>query len=182
MLAAEASRLAGEDVDQAAHFRLIEERIRSITDELDAMVWAIDPRHDTLRSLVGYLGDFVSQFAAASSLRCRLDLPTDLPELSLPSDVRHHLFLAVRESVHNAARHAQAAEIALTLRCAAGRLELTIRDDGAGFDPGGVTPGHGMANLRVRLASLGGTCTLESRPGSGTWVHLHCPLPQPPAA
>ena len=55
------------------------------------------------------------------------------------------------------------------------RLEITIRDNGCGFNPSLASVGNGLTNLRERLASLSGSCEISSQPGAGTTVTLVCP-------
>jgi signal transduction histidine kinase len=56
-------------------------------------------------------------------------------------------------------------------------LEISISDNGSGFDPSGSSNGYGLANLRTRLKNLNGRCELDSAPGAGTTVTLRLPLP-----
>jgi signal transduction histidine kinase len=70
--------------------------------------------------------------------------------------------------------------VEIRLKAADGRLELTVRDDGRGFDPAatpGVAEGHlGLTVMRERARSYGGDCAVESRPGAGARVRLWVPL------
>jgi|GEM_PF-385321 len=152
-----------------------------LVQALDAIVWAVNPRHDTLESLARYLVRFSGDFCAHAPLRLRLDVPPELPPVILGSDVRHSLFLAAKEALHNALQHAGAAEIRLHLAVADGWLTLGISDDGRGFTPGPVAEGsghgNGLHNMRQRLAECGGRCEISSAPGRGTQIVFSLPLP-----
>jgi len=65
---------------------------RTLTRALDEIVWALSPQHDTLDSLVTYLGKFAQEFLSAAGIRCRLDVPMQLPRAHLTAEVRHNLF------------------------------------------------------------------------------------------
>ena len=82
-----------------------------------------------------------------------------------PPNVEAAAYFCCLEAVQNAAKHAGAAAIRVTLRGGAGALGFTVEDDGAGFDPAATPPGAGLANMRDRVESLGGTLTAESVPG-----------------
>jgi signal transduction histidine kinase len=86
----------------------------------------------------------------------------------------------VSEALANADAHARARSVEIRLAEAAGRLELTVEDDGRGFDPAaapGVVDGHlGLTVMRERARSYGGDCSVESRPGSPTRVSMWVPL------
>ncbi|MEW6158327.1 MAG: two-component regulator propeller domain-containing protein [Verrucomicrobiota bacterium] len=181
MLAADGADTAPVAKSVAKQFQTINEKVQTIVNELDAMVWAVDPRQDTLLSLAGYLASFVEEFTAAANINCRVDVPRDLPEWPLCSEARHSLFLAVKEAVNNAVRHGCATEICFRMRLEARDLEICVQDNGAGFDPERLTPGqsggNGLSNLQTRLASLGGRCEIQSQPGAGTTVLLRFSLP-----
>jgi signal transduction histidine kinase len=129
--------------------------------------------------VVAGLATLAEEFAASGTADVELDLSVD-PELTsrLPMTHRVQLLQMAREALSNAARHARATRIRLALRSEAGSLELSVEDDGIGFDVADEPPaGHlGLANLRQRAAALGGTMTLNSSPNEGTRFSLRIPL------
>jgi signal transduction histidine kinase len=125
-----------------------------------------------MESFADYLAGHARVFLESSGLACRFKVPIDFPPVKLAGRVRHDLFLAVKETLNNVVRHAQATEVEFGLQLNGPRLELAIADNGRGFDPQDVPRGNGLANLRERLASLGGNCSFESSPGKGTRVRL----------
>lgn len=153
---------------------------RSVTDSLDEIVWAINPRNDTLPHLVNYLAKYARDFLKAADLRCVLDLPASAPPRVLSAEVRHNLFLGVKEAVTNAVRHAHASTVTLTITASAAGLTIEVRDDGRGFDQAPDDDcADGLRNIQQRLAAIGGESRIESRVGAGTTVRLI--LPWPPA-
>jgi signal transduction histidine kinase len=148
---------------------------------LDEIVWAVNPRHDTLASLVEYIGQQTTDLVSAAGLRCRLKLPATTESRHLSADFRHHLFLIVREAVNNATRHARAKEVLLTIEPGAAELRITITDDGIGFSENGAL-GNGLANMRSRAAELGGECAIAGAPGAGTTITVRLPWPQEKSA
>ena len=141
-----------------------------------SIVWAVNPRHDTLASLADYLAAFAAEFLTSTGLALRLDVARDLPPLALNAERRHGLFLAVREALHNAVKHSGAREVWLRLRLDAGALLITVEDRGRGFDTAAASSGDGLRNLRERLAALGGDCRIASIDGAGTKVRFRLPL------
>ncbi len=179
MLAENGSEISTLPASTTNPCRIIKQKVNAAISELDALVWAVNPRQDNLASLVGYLASFVEEYAAASGLECRLELAREWPEWPLSSELRHHVFLAVREAMHNAVRHAAPRRLVLRMDRGDHSLRIALEDDGRGFDPGAVAQGNGLINLRERLASLGGQCDIHSQTGSGTTVVLSVPLTQP---
>jgi signal transduction histidine kinase len=151
---------------------------RELTLQLSEIVWAVNPEHDTLDSFVTYIGKYAHDFLRAAGVRCRLDLPLTLPGVALDSPMRHHLFLAFKEALNNAVRHAKPASVLVTLQVAEDSFTLAVQDDGCGLESRGTPPtGHGIGNMKRRLAEVGGRCTTGPAPGGGTYVRLTVPLP-----
>lgn len=155
------------------------ELIRSV----DAIVWAVNPKNDTLDRFLGYLAHSADQFVRAAGLDIRLDVPDEVPATPLSGRVRHNLFLIVREALNNAVKHAQAKLVRLSVRLdsplTGGRVTITVEDDGRGFEANETADDGrhtGLANMRRRADDIGGTLTLTSRPGSGTRVEITAPL------
>lgn len=150
---------------------------RGLVEKMRETVWAVNPECDTLESLVGYLCQFAESFLSTASVRCRLDVPLQLPGLGVSAELRHNLFLAVKEALNNVVKHAGAEEVWLRFQVGEGRLTLTIQDDGRGFAPEAANGhGNGVRNLRNRMRGLKGEMELTSAPGHGTRVAFHVPL------
>lgn len=145
---------------------------------VDEIVWAVNPRNDTLGQLLDYAGQYAVDFLRAADIRCRIDFPEKIPARALPADVRHGLFMVVKEALNNAVKHSGAKEILLRAEISAASLALTIQDDGRGFDsPKDDALADGLRNMQQRAADLGGECKIESQPGHGTKVRVQLHLP-----
>ncbi len=150
---------------------------REAAQTMDELVWTINARNDTVESFAYYLGQFAEEYVGAAGLRCRLDIPVDLPDRTLAADVRRHLYLASKEAVTNAVKHARATEIGVSLRMMGDTLMLEISDDGCGLPVAGLDPtGNGLKNLRERMPAAGGRLEVESTPGGGTRIRCIVPV------
>lgn len=159
---------------QLERLRLI---ARDAVTSLDQIVWAVNPRHDHLASLIDYIGQQSVDLLRESNIRCRLDFPGDIPNISLPTKFRHHIFLLSREAIHNAIKHSGASEIRIHLELPSEKqLHMTIEDNGCGFDNAAEHPGNGLRNMRERSAELQGTCSIQSH-SHGTHIHFLIPIP-----
>lgn len=153
-----------------ADVKRVERAAREMAIALDEIVWAVNPAHDTLEGLGNYVSQYVTEITAESSTRCRLEIPALLPARFIPSGVRHHLLMALKEALNNALKHGGASETRVRLTFVEPTLTLTVADDGKGFDPAVVPSGNGIANMTRRLVAAGGTCEIRSTPGRGTTV------------
>ena len=140
--------------------------------KLDEIVWAVDPRKDNLTALIRYLAGFAEEYLSVAGLACRVEIPPSVPEMPLEAHVRHQVFLGVKEALHNAVRHANASQVRFQIDLVEQELNVTISDNGRGFDSSDPTQGDGLLNLRERMASLRGRCEIKSRLGEGTTVLL----------
>ena len=152
---------------------------RTLVDALDEIVWAVDPERDTLGSVARYLASYAEEFLGGLKVACRVQIPNSFPDKMVSGEVRHHLFLAVKEALNNAVRHGGATEVGFRIRVGEDGLCVLITDNGSGFDTIQRSNGHGLLNLRNRLEHLQGRCEVESMPGAGTTVSLQLPLSAP---
>jgi signal transduction histidine kinase len=166
-------------------------QITGVTCELmrtmDEIVWAVNPKNDTLESLMNYVCDYADEFLRPAGISLRLRVPARLPGWSLTSEVRHNLFLAVKEILNNIVKHAAATEVTLELRLNASTATLEIQDNGRGLERQSPVNGHagprpmggnGLENLRKRAAAIGGQCRIQSEQGRGTRIGLVLPAPR----
>jgi signal transduction histidine kinase/ligand-binding sensor domain-containing protein len=166
--------------EAAVQLDRIYETTREMTRAMDEIVWAVNPEHDTLDSLGNYLGKYALDYLGSLGIRCRLDLPVQLPQWLITAEVRHHLFLALKEALHNVVKHAAATEVSVSLTTTGNSFTLIARDNGRGFDPNkspeknsgeaGRVSRNGLTNMRRRLEKIGGRCEIQSEPGKGTEV------------
>ena len=122
--------------------------------------------------MADYLGDFASEYLCHSGITCRFDIPVALPPIVLDGRLRHGLLLAVKETLNNVERHAQASEVQFRMTFAEDQLEIVIADNGKGFDTKTKHKGNGLKNLPLRLSQLGGRYRIESSMGNGTIVTI----------
>jgi signal transduction histidine kinase len=206
LLASTGSGESREVENNNDRLRVIAEKARALVSGLDVIVWAIDPKRNSLQSFADYLGRYATELFAASNILCRFKIPIECEAVALAEAARHSLFLAVKEALNNVIRHASATEVKLQMtqanyldplppspqanwvRGEAGReervtiacLEIVITDNGRGFDLNTIRRGNGLTNLHERLKALNGQCHVESQTGKGTTVKFTLPLPRNP--
>ena len=178
------SGLARADLQNPRELETHVAKIAQSADEtvraLEEIVWAVRPGSDTLQSLVEYVAHFAKELFEGDTTRCRLDLPADLPAHPLPPEMRHSIFLVVKEALTNALKHAGAKEVIVQAHATHTTLEIEVRDDGRGFDsrkPPASGKRQGLGNMRSRAAAMGGTLTIQSAPGKGSSVKLTVRIP-----
>lgn len=147
-----------------------------LSEDIHALAYSLHPSLLKDLGLREALKTECAQFVQTCSIR--LQLNADELADRVPLDVGLCIFRIVQESLRNTARHASANQVNVSLRAKHGGLQLTVADDGVGFDPSlgknGARLGH--ASMRQRIALLHGTLEIDSRPGWGTAVTAWVPL------
>jgi signal transduction histidine kinase len=150
---------------------------RSLVATLDEIVWAVNPKYDSVASLASYYSLFAQRFLNLADMACRLQVADSFPATPLDSRLRHGVFLAFREALNNAVRHSGATEVRIAMEVVANQLNIAVADNGKGFALGANLPGSdGMASMQQRMQKLGGACEIMSQPGVGTTVTFRLPL------
>lgn len=158
------------------------ETSRQLTRTMEEIVWAQDPKHDSLDNMVSYFCSFASDLLGVARIACRLDIPIELPNVPLEAEQRHELFLVFKETLNNIIKHSGATEVRISLRIVDGTIQLAVEDNGRGFRQADAPPGkgNGLNNMKNRLQRLGGRVGIHSEPAAGTRVEIFQPIrPQP---
>jgi signal transduction histidine kinase len=120
------------------------------------------------------LGELLRQLAEAIAGRKDVSVAVEVEgECTLPSAVHVSLYRIAQEALNNVVKHAHASQVTVGLRSEGKRVELSITDDGRGFDPACVLPDRlGLGIMRERAQAIGATLTIESAPAHGTHVTI----------
>jgi len=158
----------------------VADRVSRAVDALDdtigdirSAIFALQARHDVKRaSLRERILEITDEMTGPLGFAPSLSLTGDLGE-HVPEEIAGHMLGALRESLSNAARHAGASRVDVTVDAGAD-LVLVVRDDGVGLRD--ITRRSGLANLADRADQLGGTLKVGSADGGGTELHWQVPL------
>jgi ligand-binding sensor domain-containing protein/two-component sensor histidine kinase len=149
---------------------------REAVQTLDELVWTVNARNDTVDGFAAYAGRLAEEVAAAAGLRLRLHAQPNLSAYELAADLRRHVYLAFKEALNNAVKHAQASALQVEIAVVDRTLRVVLADDGRGLEGPGDPTGNGLTNMRERMAAAGGTVRFESTPGEGCRVTFELPL------
>jgi signal transduction histidine kinase len=159
-----------------ANAQQVSSAARQVIKALDETVWAVNPRNDTLAHLIDYIGQFAVEFLRTAGIRCYVDLPARADKRPVSAEIRHNLFLVVKEALNNVVRHAGATEVRLRIESDGSGLTIAIDDNGRGFATGPrQAEEDGLRNMRQRSQEIGAEFDLESRRGEGTRILVRLP-------
>jgi signal transduction histidine kinase len=156
--------------------RSMREGLVRLSEDVHALSYRLHPSILEDLGLVEALNSECERFSKTCPVRLETNAQ-DVPA-TVPRDVALCLFRIAQEGLRNIARHAGATRVEVGLRRTDDGLQLTVKDNGAGFDPAqhraGVSLGH--AGMRQRVFFLGGTIEIDSSPGRGTMIFAWVPL------
>jgi signal transduction histidine kinase len=155
----------------------LSDRVMDMVNSLDEIVWAVNPRNDTLSLMVDYFGLYAQRLLELASINWSFDVSEDLPDMMLDPRFRQEVFLAFKEALTNVIQHAGAHRVRLQLDIEGEDLIVIVSDDGSGIGSDLREAGaDGLENMKTRMASLGGHCSVQSDQQTGTTVRLQAPL------
>jgi signal transduction histidine kinase len=151
----------------------ISEISSDVVDEMSEIIWAMNPRNDTLDSFTSYIRQHASSYVESAEIEGTFSFPDQIPSYPMSSELRRNLFLTVKEAFHNIVKHSGAGYVHMSLYLDKLHLHIKIEDDGNGFDLEKlVTWGNGLANMRKRIEELEGSFDINSQVGKGTVIEL----------
>jgi signal transduction histidine kinase len=158
-------------------FSRISDGLREALGAMDEVLWAVNPRHDTVSDFVTYVCEYAQTFLQPTAIQCLLEVEPDMPSLDFDLPLRRSLLLAVKEAITNAAKHSGATQLLLKIHRQDSGLNVIVEDDGKGFDPAKSSgKRNGIGNMIQRMNEVGGRCAVVSKPGKGCRVEFSLPL------
>ncbi|MEP6849181.1 MAG: two-component regulator propeller domain-containing protein [Acidobacteriota bacterium] len=136
------------------------------------IVWAIDPKKDSLIGLTRRMRRYAEEILERRDIHLEFNAPVVEPDLKLGADLRRDLYLIFKEAVNNIVRHSKAAKVTIDFRLVGKELVLQISDDGIGFKTDGEYDGNGLSNINKRATDRGGELEIDSTSGVGTRIIL----------
>lgn len=163
-----------KDTGQTKEIERISEAAGELVDKMSEIIWAMSSSNDSLANLIAYMRSFAADFLEHAHVQHRFIIPEAIPNVKLSGGTRRHIYLAVKESLHNVVKHAQATEVIIEVKVFK-NMTIMIRDNGKGFDPEKVRLfGNGLKNIEKRMQQVGGQADIISQ--NGTTVFLDIPL------
>jgi signal transduction histidine kinase len=155
----------------------LSEAARRLVTGLDEIVWAVNPKYDSVTSLASYYALFAQRFLNLAEIACRFDTVGKLPDYPMLSQLRHDIFLAFKEALNNVVRHSGATEVHIRITVIQDQLMISVTDNGCGFETNLGEPGSdGIIGMHERMEKLGGRCVINSHAGQGTTVEFRLAL------
>jgi signal transduction histidine kinase len=125
--------------------------------------------------ILATIGWFIREFQKVYS-HISIEKQISAEENEIPDSLKTPLFRIMQEAMNNIAKHSKADLARLILRKMKHKIELSIEDNGEGFDPKNTKQGLGLTSMKERTELSGGTFAVESIPGKGTTIRAQWPI------
>ena len=165
-----------EDRAMAKLLSLITTTANESVESMSDIVWAINPKGDSLQNLIQRMRRFASDGFTARNIEFEFRAPELDRHVEMGADLRREVFLLFKEAVNNVLRHSTCTRAEIEVNLDGHDVCLRVSDNGKGFDTTSDTDGHGLVSIRQRARNLAGTLEVTSAPGNGTTIALRAPL------
>jgi signal transduction histidine kinase len=149
---------------------------REVTEEMDQIIWALNPKNDNLEGLASYIRRFAFEYLEPAPIECVFDFPEEMPDRELSVEVRRNIYLVSREAFHNVVKHSGATKVRVSLVLNDHGFRILIKDNGNGFEIDKLDfKGNGLVNMKKRMNDIGGEIVIRSSAGEGTEILIDLP-------
>lgn len=150
---------------------------RGLLSTMDEVLWAVNPRRDTLRDFASYVCSYAQEFLKNTPIQCLFEVDAELSTATFDLPLRRSLLMAIKETLNNAVKYSKASELKLKIHLREKKLVVVVEDNGQGFDMANIRSGrNGLNNIDQRLKEMGGSCQITSRPGHGCRIEFQIPF------
>jgi signal transduction histidine kinase len=143
-----------------------------LMEKMDDIVWSINPKNDSLENLLLRIKRFGGALFEAKDIDYNMDIQDNVKNIRLPMEYRQHIFLIMKEAINNLVKYAKATKASISASYSDDQLEVTILDNGDGFEMPDQASGNGILNMKNRAQQMNASLVIESRLGQGTKVFL----------
>lgn len=141
---------------------------RNLINNISEIVWAVNPKNDSLDNLAAYLREYAGELMETAGINFTPDFCEDIDTLPLQSEMRRNIFLAVKEILNNIIKHAKAKNVFFSFCRNEKAISILIKDDGCGFNTENIKRGNGLSNITQRIQDCCGTIEIDSEINRGT--------------
>ena len=148
----------------------IADNARQTISQMSDVVWSMRSDTNNARQLAERLESVGRELLTVRGIQLRVETDVELERLTLRPDVVRNLYLIGKEALHNAAKYSAATEVVLRVKRAGSRVQVSVMDNGQGFDQQTAGGGNGLNNMGRRATAIGADYRLTTQPGQGTVV------------
>ena len=167
LLQAKAGNLNSEEM-----IREIGTNAQNMLESMDNIIWSVIPQNDKFENLMLRIRKYAIPLFESKGIGFSFTASESLNTLTVSMDKRRNIFLIVKEAVNNLVKYSECTHASIEFSCLHSLLQITVNDDGKGFDPTQDYGRNGLRNMKQRAEKIGGELSVRSDPEQGTSVRL----------
>ncbi|MBS1946305.1 MAG: hypothetical protein JST47_00925 [Bacteroidetes bacterium] len=150
---------------------------RNMIENMNDIVWAINPRNDQFGHIIQKMQYFAGELLSGKNILLQFSIDEKIKSINLTMEKRKNFYLIFKEAVNNAYKYSMCKTVNVVLAAGTGKLVMIITDDGCGFDIlQEKTHGNGLKNMHDRAKEIGADIDIKSWEAKGTRLELSLPL------
>lgn len=154
----------------------VKETAKRMIENMRDLIWALNPDNTTIANLLARMREYSTDYLEDYPIEIQNYFPENLPQTPITKEAHRELFMVVKESFNNIAKHSKATKVSFTAIIELDYLKLSIKDNGLGFNVDLDKKGNGLRNMQSRLESIDGIFTIISNHVNGTEIQVAVPL------
>ncbi len=137
---------------------------RETVENISDIVWSVNPKNDSAKYLIDRMRVFATDLVAASEIKIQFDHHPGIEHVKLSMEQRKNIFLIFKEAIYNSVKYSGCKNIIININKTSGGLQVTIKDDGSGFDLNNYVSknGNGIPNMRLRASEINCDFSIKS--------------------
>lgn len=161
-------------INQGELLDKIEITSRETIANMSDIVWAINPKNDTMEKMVERMENFALDLLSPKNIAFEFDIEKNIVSQKLDLDKRKTIFPVFKEAIYNAMKYSACKKIQVRIYKEEDRINLEVKDDGNGFELTGVKSrnGNGIQNMKIRAQEINGVLEIKSIINKGTSIKL----------
>jgi signal transduction histidine kinase len=163
-----------KDLEEKREYERLSDSSRSAMAQLRETIWAIKTEEITVEKFAVKLNELCKKYS--EGLGVKLSVKQSGENYLLPPAKVINLFRVCQEAVNNAIKYSGCTEIEIELNAESNILNMSVVDDGMGFDLATTKMGYGLQNMRERIEEIGGNYKIHSNSSDGTKISISLPL------
>ena len=150
----------------------IKENSTSLLEKMDDIVWSINPKYDTLENLMVRLQRFAATLLEAKNIEYSIEIEPSIKSVKLTMGYRQHIYLILKETINNLIKYSNCTKAYVAVSYHHNAVEITVQDNGIGFDLENIKYGNGIINMQQRAKQMNADLAISSRHGEGTKIRI----------
>jgi signal transduction histidine kinase len=151
-------------------FKQLENTTVQVIVKVNDIVWSLNSEKNNLKELQIYLVNYAEQTLANAHLACTINAVSNMPTSNIELEVKKNIYLLFKEAINNVVKHAQASQVQIQFKYHLRKLQISIADNGKGFDADLIIKGNGLDSMHHRIKQLNGKIEIIQNQPKGTIV------------